>query len=1040
MSTKRAQLALVFSLALMVTPVGYVHAAEWPLILTAAEAPGLPGVLKAAVLARGFRPRASGEPKACPLTPKPGPSPRINGASVFGVRPGSPFLFKIPATGERPITFAAVGLPPGLRVDSSTGQITGVLRDRGEYPVTFKATNARGTAEKKFKIVCGDRLALTPHMGWNSWYVWENNVTDRIMREAAEAMVASGMIDHGYMYVNIDDCWSVKPGAKDPTLQGEPRDKQGRVNSNPRFPDMKALTDHIHSLGLKAGIYTSPGPTTCAGHVAAYQHERQDVERFVEWGFDFLKYDWCSYGQIAKDKSLEEYQKPYRLISGILRQQPRDIVLNLCQYGMGGVWTWGKEVGGNSWRTAGDLGGSFEKIGEALFRDGFDLYAKAGLHRYGGPGGWNDPDYLLLGYLSNWKGQTVPTPLTPDEQYAHVSLWCLLAAPLIFSGDITRLDEFTLGLLTNDEVIEVDQDALGAPGRRVAKDGDLEVWAKEMEDGSLAVGLFNRGEGFKTVTAAWRDLGVAGPWRVRDLWRQKDVGVFENSFEAFVGRHGVVFVRLWPLPSAARAGRNYALFAPDDDLAAKVAKAARVVPSPRQLAWQEREVLAFAHFGMNTFTDREWGQGTEDPALFNPTDFDARQWAKAVKDVGMKTLIVTAKHHDGFCLWPSRLTAHSVAGSPWRGGRGDVVGEVAKACREVGLGFGIYLSPWDRHEPTYGDSPKYNEFFRGQLRELLTDYGRVDEVWFDGANGEGPNGKRQVYDWTSYYKVIRELQPEAVIAIMGPDVRWVGTESGYGRETEWSVVPADIRDPGAVASAPQDHPLDGAFLARDLMGEDLGSRDKLAAATAVIWHPAETDVSIRPGWFYHAKDDARVKTPEKLVDIYFSSVGRNGVLLLNIPPDRRGRIHDNDIASLAGMRRILDETFKTNLAAGAKIRVTNTPKGHEPASILAAHPTGYWVTNGDAASARLELEFPEPRTFDTALLAEHIRAGQRIEKFSLERWDGTDWLLFAQGTTVGAKRLLRFPAVTAQRVRLAIDQVRLNPALSAFGLYKSPAR
>jgi alpha-galactosidase len=480
------------------------------------------------------------------LTPKPGPEPRINGARVFGVRPGSPFLFTIAATGERPMTFAVEGLPDGLAVDAATGQITGTLAARGEYAVTFKATNRLGTAERKFKIVCGDTLALTPHMGWNSWYVWENNVTDGIMRAAAEAMVSSGMIDHGYQYVNIDDCWSVRPDAKDPSLLGEARDAKGMINSNGRFPDMKGLTDDIHAKGLKAGIYTSPGPTTCAGHVAAWQHEEQDVRRFVEWGYDFLKYDWCSYNGVAKDKSVEELQKPYRLVSAILAKQPRDIVLNLCQYGMGNVWEWGAAVGGNSWRTAGDLGGSFEGIPAALFRDGFDVYSQNELHRYGGPGRWNDPDYLLLGYLSDWKGGTAETPLTPNEQYAHVSLWALVAAPLIFSGDITRLDDFTLSLLTNDEVIEVDQDSLGKPGRRVAKDGDLEVWVREMEDGSKAVGLFNRGEGLAEVTALWADVGVQGGQRVRDLWRQKDLGVFTDAFKALVARHGVVMVRIWP--------------------------------------------------------------------------------------------------------------------------------------------------------------------------------------------------------------------------------------------------------------------------------------------------------------------------------------------------------------------------------------------------------------------------------------------------------------------------------------------------------------
>ncbi|MBI4658522.1 MAG: putative Ig domain-containing protein [Verrucomicrobia bacterium] len=478
------------------------------------------------------------------LTPPPPRAPRINGAKIFGVRPGSPFLFTIPATGDRPMVFAVENLPAGLKMDAQTGQISGVVSSRGEYTVTFKASNALGRAERKFKIVCGDTLALTPHMGWNSWYVWENHVTDKIMREAADAMVASGMINHGYMYVNIDDCWSVKPGSKDPSLGGELRDAQGKVNSNRRFPDMKALTDYIHSKGLKAGIYTSPGPLTCAGHVGAYGHEIQDAERFAEWGFDFLKYDWCSYGKIAKNKSRGELEKPYRLIGDILKKQPRDIVLNLCQYGMGSVWEWGQEVGGHSWRTAGDLGLSFEGIATALFRDGFDVYSRNELHKFGGPGAWNDPDYLLLGYLSNWKGATAPTPLTPNEQYTHVSLWCLLAAPLIFSGDITRLDAFTLSLLTNDEVIEVDQDPLGKPGRRAAKEDNLEVWAKEMEDGSKAVGLFNRGEVEARVTVKWPDLGLRGKQTVRDLWRQKDLGTFEGQFQTSVPRHGVVLVKM----------------------------------------------------------------------------------------------------------------------------------------------------------------------------------------------------------------------------------------------------------------------------------------------------------------------------------------------------------------------------------------------------------------------------------------------------------------------------------------------------------------
>jgi len=480
------------------------------------------------------------------LTPKPSDHVRINGTRIFGVRPGSPFLFKIAATGKKPMSYEVVNLPEGLACNKETGIITGSLASRGEFTVTFKVSNELGFAERPFRIVCGETLALTPHMGWNSWYVWENHITDKIMREAADAMVSTGMIDHGYMYVNIDDCWSVKPGAKDSTLVGEPRDKEGRINSNGRFPDMKGLTDYIHSKGLKAGIYTSPGELTCAEHVAAYGHEEQDVAKYVEWGYDFLKYDWCSYSKYGKTDVMEDLKRPYILMGGILKQQNRDIILNLCQYGMGQVWKWGKEVGGHSWRTAGDLGGSFEGIGKALFRDGFDVYSSDSLHLYAGPGGWNDPDYLLLGYLSNWKGATVPTPLTPNEQYTQVSLWSLVAAPLIFSGDIARLDDFTLSLLTNDEIIDVDQDPLGKPGFRVSKNGDLEVWKRVLEDGSIAVGLFNRGEGQVEVTADWNDLGITGKQKVRDLWRQSDAGDFDGKYTATVGRHGVVMIRLWP--------------------------------------------------------------------------------------------------------------------------------------------------------------------------------------------------------------------------------------------------------------------------------------------------------------------------------------------------------------------------------------------------------------------------------------------------------------------------------------------------------------
>ena len=335
--------------------------------------------------------------------------------------------------------------------------------------------------------------------------------------------------------------------SQDASLGGEERDAAGKINSNKRFPDMKALTDYIHAKGLKAGIYTSPGPMTCAHHVGSWQHEELDAKRFAEWGFDFLKYDYCTYGNVDTNRSLPHLQKPYQMMGDILKRQDRDIILNMCQYGMGRVWQWGKDVGGNSWRTAGDLGGSFAGIPKALFRDGFDVYTRNELYKYAGPGGWNDPDYLLLGSLSNWKGQVVPTPLTPNEQYTQVSLWCLQAAPLIFSGDIAHLDEFTLSLLTNDELIDVDQDSLGKPGRRIfADENNHEIWVRELEDGSKAIGLFNRGDGEAKIVAKFANIGLTDGEKIRDLWWQKDLGRFDTDFGTAVPAHGVVMLRAWP--------------------------------------------------------------------------------------------------------------------------------------------------------------------------------------------------------------------------------------------------------------------------------------------------------------------------------------------------------------------------------------------------------------------------------------------------------------------------------------------------------------
>ncbi|HTQ11689.1 MAG TPA: putative Ig domain-containing protein, partial [Fimbriimonadaceae bacterium] len=466
------------------------------------------------------------------LTPPPSPRPRINGPDVFGVRPGHPFLYTVPVTGMRPMRYAARNLPKGLKIDSRNGQISGSIAKRGVYRVTLEARNSRGSAQRAFTIKCGDEIGLTPQMGWNSWYVWLDKVSDKIMRASAKAMVDNGMIQHGWQYVDIDDCWARIPGNTSKDLGAPTRDEAGRLIPSAKFPDMKAMTSYIHSLGLKAGIYTSPGPTTCAGFEGAFGHEALDAKTFAGWGFDLLKYDWCSYK--AEASGVEGFEEPYRLMGALLERQNRDIILNLCQYGMGDVWKWAKQIGGNSWRTAGDLGNGF-----AMFQDGFDLYAKQHLDRYAGPGGFNDPDYLLLGRLAGG-----PTPFTPNEQYTQVSFWCLAAAPLILSGDVTKLDAFTLNLLTNDEVLAVDQDSLAKAARRVVKSGESEVWARPLEDGALAVGLFNMAEDGGPVTASWKALGIAGRWRVRDLWRQKDLGVFSGSFTAKVGRHGVVLVKL----------------------------------------------------------------------------------------------------------------------------------------------------------------------------------------------------------------------------------------------------------------------------------------------------------------------------------------------------------------------------------------------------------------------------------------------------------------------------------------------------------------
>lgn len=436
----------------------------------------------------------------------------------------------------------------------------------------------------------------------------------------------------------------------------------------------------------------------------------------------------------------------------------------------------------------------------------------------------------------------------------------------------------------------------------------------------------------------------------------------------------------------------------------KVDMAARLVPTPQQLEWQQMELTAFLHFGINTFTGREWGDGKENPALFNPTDFDAEQWVRSLKEAGFKMAILTAKHHDGFCLWPTKTTGHSVAASPWKDGEGDVVRELRDACDKYGIKFGVYLSPWDRNASCYGDSPKYNEFFIEQLTELLTNYGEVHEVWFDGANGEGPNGKKQEYNWTAILSTIRRLQPRAVTAIMGDDVRWVGNERGLGRETEWS---ATVLTPGTYARCEEQNKALGV----KATSKDLGGRDMLVNAKELFWYPSEVDVSIRPGWFYHQQEDNQVKSLKHLTDIYFKSVGYNSVLLLNIPPDQRGRISDADVNRLKEFADYRKEIFADNRVKGGLKAWTARP--------------------GDTRVYQLK-----PKSeINVVMLREDISKGQRMEAFTVEALTADGWKEIAKGTTVGYKRLIRIPAVEARQLRVKVDACRLAANISEVAAY-----
>ena len=453
------------------------------------------------------------------------PRPEIHGAQVLGTTPGRPFIYMVPATGAGILTFSARNLPRGLSLNKHTGIVTGSLTKGGTTMVEFTASNDLGKATRKVEIVGGvHKLALTPPMGWNSWNVWAGQVDDPKVRAAADSLVSSGLAAHGFQYVNIDDTW-----------ESAKRDDQGRIHGNAKFPDMTALSSYVHSKGLRIGIYSSPGPTTCGGYLASFEHEDQDAQTYADWGFDYLKYDSCSYDYHG-DHSTASYEKPYAKMRASLDKVQRDILYSFCQYGMGGVSKWGAATGGNCWRTTGDINDSWASMHG-------NMEQQNGLEQYAGPGHWNDPDMLVVGVLG-WGNQH-PTKLTPNEQLMHITQWCMIASPLLIGCDMTKLDKFTLAILTNDEALDVNQDPLGKAAGRVSSDSaGGEVWARPLADGTHAVSLLNTGDTPMDVTAKWADIGVTGKQPIRDLWLHKNVGSFNDSYTVMVPAHGVVFVKV----------------------------------------------------------------------------------------------------------------------------------------------------------------------------------------------------------------------------------------------------------------------------------------------------------------------------------------------------------------------------------------------------------------------------------------------------------------------------------------------------------------
>jgi alpha-L-fucosidase len=451
------------------------------------------------------------------------------------------------------------------------------------------------------------------------------------------------------------------------------------------------------------------------------------------------------------------------------------------------------------------------------------------------------------------------------------------------------------------------------------------------------------------------------------------------------------------------------------------------LPSAAQIEWHEMETNAFIHFTINTFTDKEWGYGNESPSIFNPSEANVKQWVSTLKETGFKGIILTTKHHDGFCLWPSKFTEHSIKNSPYKQGKGDLVKEVSDACKKHGLKFGVYTSPWDRNRADYG-TPSYIEYYRNQLKELFAAYGPVFEMWLDGANGGdgyygGANEKRRIdgstyYDWATTLKMVRDMEPNVIFfSDAGPGVRWVGNERGIAGETNWNTITPDTL-----------------FAGKAGIEKLLGT----GSESGTQWIPAEVDVSIRPGWFYHAKEDTLVKTPEKLFEIYLTSVGRGSTLLLNIPPDKRGRLHENDVQALQGWRALIEQEFKTNLAARAKAEASSFRGSSEiyaPAMVTDENKETYWSTDDAISTGNIEIDLGEIKKVKYILLQEYIKLGQRVKQFNIEIWSNNEWKKAAEATTIGYKRILKLDPVTTNKIRINIENSRACPLISNVAVY-----